>query len=113
MRTMGPEFSIAFAALLSVFGESITITRGANNMTVSAIRDRAFTEYNDNDPAQKTRNTVPFRCLVGDYVFGSADSAPKKYDRVTDAAGRQFNVMGWETDATDQVYILNCVEDAG
>lgn len=113
MGTMQAEFLSAFAHLLAAFGETVTLNRGGSTTEISAIRDRAFIEYDENDPAQKTRNTIPFRCRVSDYVFGSADTEPAKYDKITDAAGKNYNVVYWEIDATNQVFIVNTVEDAG
>ena len=93
-------------------GETVTITRGADSVELRAVRDRAFVQYSEDDPAHKTKNALSFRFLVGDFVFGSADESPQDKDKITDANGKIYNVNYWEIDATNTVYIVNCIEDA-
>jgi hypothetical protein len=110
-------FSDAFAAgfethLLPTFGEAVVVNRDGEELSLQAVRGRSFVAYQGDEGAMKTQNAVAFRFLVSDFIFGSANSEPKKYDKITTADGKSYAVDYWEADSTNSVWMVNAIEDA-
>lgn len=82
----------ALPAFRAVFGESVTYTRDALSVALTAIRNSQGTDVLDTQGVYARAGRTEFLVKVADLVLGGAAAEPAHGDTITDAAGVVYDV---------------------
>lgn len=91
--TFTTDWDAATDQLAEVFGEPVTLLRGAQETAVTAeYWDREYEATGPNGMLTVV-NARDVLVAVDDYAFAGAAVQPRQGDRLTDAAGRTWEVL--------------------
>jgi len=94
--TLQDAIAAAAAGLAAVAGRQVTVVRGAESCTPTAVKGRSEFQIDSETGTQIEHSDADFLIAAADYDFGSGPLKPARGDRISEVVGMltfQYEVM--------------------